>query len=372
LLNKISETEVWGLNTASLSKDVYAVYNSKANRKRGEKMYCQDCGKENRDDANYCWNCGTELLLKTDEAEKKAEMETSNKQELCEVVINKNGKGKITPETGVHKLRAGEKIKLEAKPQEGWKFAAWKGDIPESNSPNIFLTADKSKNIIAEFKKIDSPLRIEDKALRKEIGKRVSKIKNEPIYKEDICSIKRLNLGGGKITNIKPLEEFNSLKKLNLHNNKISDISSLKDLTNLEELNLNNNNIMDISPLENLVYLKKLRLYNNHIKNLSPLKELINLEELNLNKNNITDISPLKNLNNLEKFRLYQNDISDLRPLKNLINLEVLRLDNNNITDITPIKELINLKHLYLRGNDIVSGTEIIGELVEKGVEVKV
>lgn len=335
-------------------------------------MYCQNCGKENRDDANYCWNCGAELSLDTDIAEQKEEVEISNEQHMCEIEINKNGRGEITPEAGVHKLREGEKMKLEAKPQEGWKFVAWKGDIPESNSPEISLTVDKSRTIIAEFKEIGAPIKIEDNALRKEIGKRVSKIKDEPIYKEDISSIKRLDLGGEKITNITPLENFINLKKLNLHSNKIFDITPLKDLTNLKELNLNNNNIVDISPLENLTNLEKLRLYNNNIKDLSPLKELNNLEELNLNDNNITDINPLKNLTNLEKLRLYQNNISDIGPLKNLINLEVLRLDNNYITDITPIKELINLKYLYLRGNDIVSGIEIIGELVEKGVEVKV
>jgi len=51
------------------------------------------------------------------------------------------------------------KVELTAKPDKGWKFVKWKGDINSSNNP-ITITVDKSKTVTAVFEKKNYPLTV--------------------------------------------------------------------------------------------------------------------------------------------------------------------------------------------------------------------
>ena len=61
--------------------------------------------------------------------------------------------GVVTPESG--KFLEGEKVKLQAKPNEGYTFISWSGDLVGTNNPQE-LIVNGEKDIIALFEQIDS------------------------------------------------------------------------------------------------------------------------------------------------------------------------------------------------------------------------
>jgi hypothetical protein len=69
------------------------------------------------------------------------------------------GKGKTTPPQGVHLYPAGEKVALSAKPDTGWKFVCWQGDITGTN-PNAQVVMDADKKVRAVFEKNSHTLTI--------------------------------------------------------------------------------------------------------------------------------------------------------------------------------------------------------------------
>lgn len=102
-----------------------------------------------------------------------------------------------------------------------------------------------------------------------------------------------LTLSG--ITDISGLQYATSLKRLDLGFNKITDLSPLQGL-NLEWLSINNNpDISDLSPIENMTSLTYLHFQNDNISDISPLKSLVNLTDLQIQNNHVTDFSVLNN-----------------------------------------------------------------------------
>ncbi|MCM1989942.1 lectin like domain-containing protein [Oceanirhabdus seepicola] len=194
----------------------------------------------------------------------------------------------------------------------------------------------------------------------------------EPILKNELSNIKRLDLGvyeylpefkDVSIENFEGIEYLENLEvlivprmlmELYMNSEKGLDLSPLKNLKKLTYLDLFSNGIKDISPLSNLTNLQYLNLSCNNIKDITPLKNMTKLEELHLYKNiDIEDISALEKLNNLYILALSQNKISDISVLENFTNLEFLGLSSNKIEDITPLKNMYNLNTLYLYENNI-------------------
>ena len=170
---------------------------------------------------------------------------------------------------------------------------------------------------------------------------------------ERATNLRRLNLLGNLISDIKPLSSLGNLIELNLERNDINDISPLSDLMALETLWLNLNQISDITPLSGLPNLSHLGLGTNLISDISSLSGLKNLEVLDLEHNQISDIVTLSGLTNLTRLLLENNVISDISPLSGLTNIDDLHLGNTHLTDISPLASLTNMKYLWLYCNQI-------------------
>lgn len=100
------------------------------------------------------------------------------------------------------------------------------------------------------------------------------------------------------------------LTELNIGEGKISDLRPIAGLKNLTILNLDRNQIVDLAPLSNLSKLTTLNLSINKIVNVSPLANLSNLKSLNLMANNIRDVKSLAKLKKVTWLQLSDNPIS--------------------------------------------------------------
>ncbi|EIS8156083.1 InlB B-repeat-containing protein [Listeria monocytogenes] len=193
---------------------------------------------------------------------------------------------------------------------------------------------------------------------------------------EYLTNLEYLNLNGNQITDISPLSNLVKLTNLYIGTNKITDISALQNLTNLRELYLNEDNISDISPLANLTKMYSLNLGANHnlsdlsplsnmtglnyltvteskVKDVTPIANLTDLYSLSLNYNQIEDISPLASLTSLHYFTAYVNQITDITPVANMTRLNSLKIGNNKITDLSPLANLSQLTWLEIGTNQI-------------------
>ena len=178
---------------------------------------------------------------------------------------------------------------------------------------------------------------------------------------EHATNLRRLNLLGNLISDIKPLSGLSNLSHLLLGTNLISDISSLSGLTNLEVLDLEHNQISDIVTLSGLTNLNRLLLENNVISDISPLSGLTNIDDLHLGNTHLTDISPLASLTNMKYLWLYCNQINDISPLAGLTSLIDLKVHNNNLTNCDVVANLTNLEGLGLGQNRLTDCSCISG-----------
>jgi len=177
---------------------------------------------------------------------------------------------------------------------------------------------------------------------------------------ETLKNLEILNLSRNNISQINGLEKLSKLKKLDLFENDIVKIEGLEQLNKLEELSLSNNKISRIEGLNNLKNLQRISLYNNIITEIRGLETSINLKELNLSLNEITKIKGLKKLKKLTTLFLVQNNIHEIKHLKKLVNLEILGLSRNHIMKIKGLHKSTNLKRLHLYQNSIkkINGIE--------------
>lgn len=64
--------------------------------------------------------------------------------------VTVQGNGKVSPYYGEHKLKAGKSYKLTAKPDSGFKFAGWSGNV-ESQESEITVVLNTNTTIVANF-----------------------------------------------------------------------------------------------------------------------------------------------------------------------------------------------------------------------------
>lgn len=133
----------------------------------------------------------------------------------------------------------------------------------------------------------------------------------------NLTKLEELNLSGLGIMNIDNLSDainVKSIKKLHLLNNKLSDLKPIREFNNLKELNLRSNQIKRIEGLEKLTNLRRLNLLDNKYIKIEGLENLINLEYLRID---LVEIDGLPNLEGLkELFVFYSDEIAPL--LENL------------------------------------------------------
>ncbi len=202
---------------------------------------------------------------------------------------------------------------------------------------------------------------------------------------EHLPNLRRLNLGGNRISDLRPLTMLSRLAALDLRDNYISDLEavhlgSLGELRELSELRLRNNRdsahpeepdnferISDITPIGRLSALEILDLRNNHVEELSPLGELEALRYLDLRGNRLTEdaVQFLGSLRRLEHLNVRDNDLRNISSLSSLEQLEYLNLHSNSrIESIVPLSALSGLKALIARKVPIGGEAGVLRELI--------
>ena len=172
---------------------------------------------------------------------------------------------------------------------------------------------------------------------------------NEPDYRDQISSVKHLDLSNLELGAIPPqILKFTNLETLILDNNQISVIPDLMPLLDLEYLSLNNNNIRVIpDSLGFCSQLFHLSLNNNKISVIPTM--LVNTDRAeNWEDEDSEDESSL--FCALEHLSLDNNQIKEIPPI-NDPELRHLSLNNNKIRKITGLETCRKLSHLSLNNN---------------------
>ena len=105
------------------------------------------------------------------------------------------------------------------------------------------------------------------------------------LTKAHLEKVRRLNLGGNRLTDAKGLEKLTNLRFLYLENNKLTSVKGLEKLTHLIALKLTGNQLTDVKGLEKLTKLTLLYLENNKLTDVKGLENLTKLEYLFLRGN---------------------------------------------------------------------------------------
>jgi len=206
-------------------------------------------------------------------------------------------------------------------------------------------------------------LKFEYGKLRDIIKEILNKRSDDPVYKDEVESITKLDLSEKKLESIGGLEYFINLVELDLFNNTITDLKPLKNLISLKKLDLFSNRIMDISPLVCLYNLKYLYIADNKIPTICGIENLLNLEELNLSNNPITDICPISGLLKLRRLDLqYCELLKNVYPISNLDKLSYLGIPNNSSLDLSILEQLPKLTELDID----YEGSGISNDIVKK------
>ena len=182
-----------------------------------------------------------------------------------------------------------------------------------------------------------------------------TKISKLPEKIGSLACLEVLNLDGGNIIQGLPksMKNLKNLKKLNLSGNLLTEMKGIEGLANLQELILSGCQITEMNNLDRLVKLTHLDLSNNQICEIKNLDPLVNLTSLDLSHNRIIEIKDMDKLTNLKYLTFSGNKITDIKNLDPLVNLVHLDLGDNQITEIKGLEELTRLEELDLQRNQI-------------------
>lgn len=210
------------------------------------------------------------------------------------------------------------------------------------------------------------------------------------ITKEDILSIKELDLQRKDLVDISDLAQFINLEKLILTENCLSDLSPIKELVHLKELRAGNdpflsdeektkrkgkNHFVNFSFLKNLANLTHVDFtdtdieninfvsmlpsviefwaYCNPIKSIAPLISCQKLEKTYFYACPIKDINVCKNIPTLIGIAINETDVSDISPLEGHNGFVSLDAHGAKITGITPIKDMVGMNYLTLAATQV-------------------
>jgi hypothetical protein len=181
---------------------------------------------------------------------------------------------------------------------------------------------------------------IPDPNLRAAVREALELPHDEPITREAMLRLTRLDVGNRGIEQLTGVEFAVNLRWLSIVRNPIVDLNPIAGMQQLETLFMWATPVTDITAVANLTNLNNFRLNYSKVSDIRPLANLVKLEKLSLAGNGITDISPLANLTRLRLLNLESNGIMDVRPLANLRRLETLTIQDNLITDHSPLHRL--------------------------------
>ncbi|HHQ8912360.1 TPA: leucine-rich repeat domain-containing protein [Bacillus cereus] len=161
---------------------------------------------------------------------------------------------------------------------------------------------------------------------------------NDPITKEDLLQIKKLEIlkeKGKEIKDITGLEYMVNLEKLTLEGVGLKNIEFISNLEKLNDVNVSYNQIEDISPLSSLKNLQWLNLADNHIKDVSVFGSMLDLLSLKLAGNEIRDVRPLIQLGQWFTIDVgRQNIILNDAKINEEIQVPVYNLEGESIENI--------------------------------------
>ena len=177
--------------------------------------------------------------------------------------------------------------------------------------------------------------------------------------KADLEKVRKLVLGGHRISDITFCTCLKQLTYLVLVCTDVTDVTPLAGLTQLKFLSLACTHPTDITPLAGLTQLKFLDLGCTHSTDISPLAGLTQLTDLQLGGNNLTDVSALAGLTQLTDLRLNSNNLTDVSALADFKQLRLLWLNNNQIADVSPLAKLTHLRNLFLSNNPALTKAQI-------------
>ena len=173
------------------------------------------------------------------------------------------------------------------------------------------------------------------------------------VTKDDLETLRKLNLRDPGVSDIGVLEQLTGLTELDLRDTGVSDIRVLGNLTGLTVLDLRRTGVSDITALVNLTGLRFLSLSDARVSDIGALENLTELHYLSLSETDVCDISVLENLTELKWLHLRNTDIRDISVLEKLIGLQYLDLSGTKVSDIGVFEKLIGLTKLDLRGTDV-------------------
>ena len=203
---------------------------------------------------------------------------------------------------------------------------------------------------------------IPDPNLKKALQETLQLPDNAPITQQEMLHLTRLHVESPDLNNLTGLEHAINLEDLFLGNvGMVSDLNPISNLTSLRNLNVGGNRISDIRPLVGLVHLAGLSLYDNSVADIAPLANLTNLTYLNLAHNGIETLEPLAGLIHLQTLDLFDNRVGDITPVANMTALTTLILTHNQVEDLTPLANHPSLAKLYIRDNLIADFSPLDG-----------
>lgn len=192
-------------------------------------------------------------------------------------------------------------------------------------------------------------------AVAKNLGKPTPAEENATEFLEThLPEMTSLDARGYGISNLAGIEHASALTDLDLgpllgvemRTNPIADISALSTLTALERLDLSHTRILNVEPLSTLTALERLDLSHTHVFCIDALDKLTGVKSLLLDSIPITDINALSGMVDLETLSLRATGVRELSSLAGCTALRELDVSFSPITDLTPLEELPNLERV--------------------------
>ena len=166
----------------------------------------------------------------------------------------------------------------------------------------------------------------------------------DPIYKNELQKLTKLDLSNQEIQDLSGLESCKNLQSLNLSNNSISDNSNLSkviDLPHLAEIDLSDNQLTDVSVFCATKSLGTITVNNNKISSIDPgmLTKMSTLRHFNVSGNSLTNFDFVNNWGD----QLYQQDENLWRQCSADVTNQkepdiIAKVENNEIHVKNPLK----------------------------------
>ena len=155
-------------------------------------------------------------------------------------------------------------------------------------------------------------------------------------------SLRSIDAGGNRLTNIDAIAGATNIESLYLWNNRIATLPSadiLVTLTELSTLRVDSNRLTDVG--------------------IASVSVLGNLERFGADWNELlTDVSPLGGLLRLEWLSLAGTDITSLEFARSLTSLESLFVHYTEVTDLTPLLDItLSLSDVWIGSLDLSCDT---------------